>query len=222
VSGDWLAAFKVFGPLFAGMFIMFIMLTIMVILGGRWITRDKIACTFHKNHKKAGALLKYDAINGCVWLGKEDDPNREKYLVTEDEMEWLEWPGMLPHIMSVTIRSLDYVRGVPTPLHPEKKVSTNISAKSLRLQSDGNVLQAVYMHARNALGLNKKQALGGLVTVLLVATAAVSLFDAYKSMQIGTDTAALKNHIQLIENALHIDTSPAANVTPGTPLPGGR
>jgi hypothetical protein len=197
------------------MLITFVIMAVGLVFGVRLMTKDKIACTFHKNHKKGGALLKYDAANQCVWLGKEDDPNREKYLVTEDEMEWIEWPGMLPHPFNVTIRSLDYVRGVPTPMHPEKRSSTNISAKALRLQSDGNVLQAVYMHARQSLGLGKKQVLGGMVTMLLLAAVAISLFGAYKSMSAEANTAALKNQLQTIQNALGINSAPA--LTPVTP-----
>lgn len=216
MSGNWGAALGAFGPLIVGMLVTFIIMAVALMFGIRYMTKDKIACTFHKNHKKGGALLKYDAANQCVWLGKEDDPNREKYLVDEDCMEWVEWPGMLPHFFCVTIRSLDYVRGIPTPIHPEKKASTNISAKALRLQSDGNVLQAVYMHARQSLGMGKKQALGGSVTMLLLAAVAISLFGAYQSMQVKTQTEAIKSHIQTIENALGINTTPPTQPTAPT------
>ncbi len=222
MSGNWGAALGAFAPVIIGMLVMFVICCVALIFGVRIMTKDKIACTFHKNHKKGGALLKYDAANQCVWLGREDDPNREKYLVDEDCMEWIEWPGMLPHIFSATIRSLDYVRGIPTPIHPEKKASTNISAKALRLQSDGNVLQAVYMHARQSLGIGKKQALGGMVTLLLVAAVAISLFGAYQSMQVKSQTDAIKSHIQTIENALGIQsapTTPAPTATPKTTQP---
>jgi len=216
LAGNWTSALGAFMPLIGGMLGMLVLLVVVMIVGVRIISKDKIACTFHKNHRKASALLKYDAANQCVWLGKEDDPNREKYIVTEDEMEWIEWPGMLPGIFCVSVRSLDYVRNIPIPIHSEKRASTSMSAKALRLQSDSNVLQAVYMHARNSLGLSKKQALGGLTTILLVAAVALSLFGAYKGMQTGSDTKAIQTQLQAIQNALGI------NGTTITPTPEGK
>ncbi len=221
MSGNWGAALGAFVPLVIGMLVVLVAMVVFLIIGIRVMAKDKILATFHKNHKKGGALLKYDSINQCVWLGKEDDPNREKYMVTEDEIEWIEWPGMLPHFFCVTIRSLEYVRGVPTPVHVERKVNTNISAKALRLQSDGNVLQAVYMHARTALGLQKQSKMSMMVMLLLVGTFALSLFGVWKSMQSSTDVTAIKNHMITIEQKLGVgaSTESVPQLTPITPTP---
>lgn len=224
MSGNWEAALSAMLPLVFGMIGVFILCCVALIAGIRIMTKDKILCTFHKNHRKGSALLKYDAANSCVWLGKEDDPNREKYLVTQDEMEWVEWPGMLPSWFCVTIRSMEYVRGVPTPINAEKKGNNaNISAKALRLQSDSNVLQAVYLHARQSLGLKGKPQVATATMLLLVVIAGASLFGAYNSMQVGPQMKAIQSHITTIENALGIGQQ-APQIPPQTTSPpqGGK
>jgi hypothetical protein len=224
LSGNWGAALSAFGPLIIGMLIAFVMCAVLLIFGIRWMTKGKIACSFHKNKKKAGALLKYDAENVCVWLGKDSDPNREKYDVVDDAIELIDWPGMLPHFFCVTIRSLEYVRGNPTPINLEKRTSTNITAKALRLQSDGNVLQAVYLHARQALGAMKKQTVSTMVLLLLVGTLALSLFGVWKNMQTSSETIIIKTQLQTIQNALGVGTQPVTGVTTPTTTtpPGGK
>ncbi len=225
MQGNWGAAISALAPMFIGMIGMFVVMSVLLIVGIRIMTKDKIFCTFHRNHRKAGALLKYDAVDNCVWLGKADDPNREKYDVNSDDVEWVDWPGMLPSFFCVTIRSLDFVRNQQTPVNVEKKGHAVMSAKAYRLQSDANVLQAVYLHARTALGLNKGQKLGSMITILLVAAVAMSLFTAYKTMQMGSQVSSTKVQLETIQNALGIITeytAPTPTPQPYVPSTGGK
>lgn len=218
MSGNWGAALGALMPVVWMMLAMITAGCVVTLIGIRVLTRGKIACTFHKNHRKSGALLKYDAENQCVWLGGEADPNREKYNVTEDEIEWIEWPGTLPHFFCVTLRSLEYIRGVPTPINMSKRASTNITAKALRLQSDGNVLQAVYMHARSALGIKGKAGTSMIGVLLLVVITAVSLFNAYSLMKTGSQQTMTDTRIRTIQEALGIESSPVTPVVPVKPV----
>jgi hypothetical protein len=149
-----------------------------------------------------------------VWVGREDDPNREKYDVTEDDIEWADWPGSLPGIFNVPIRCLDFVRNCPNAINLEKRANANRSAKFNRLQSDAAVLQAVYLNARQTLGIQPRQAASMIVIATLVGIALLSLFGAYKGMQTSSDMSTIQTQIENISNGLGIPTAPAL-----TPMP---
>ncbi len=196
------------------MFGMFALCFVMLIIVIRVVSRNKILCTFHKNHKKGSLLLKYDNIDQCVWIGREDDPNREKYQVIGDCIEWVDWPGGIPSFFCVPIRSLDYVRNVEIPIHPEKRVSSSRSARMNRLQSDTNVLQAVYLHAKQSLGLGKKQTASTMVLILLITIAVLSLVGAWKGMSTSSDIKSIRTDIHNVSNALGVGTNPVVTPVP--------
>jgi len=194
LGGNWSAALGAMAPLFL-FFIGFILFVLVIWIAGiRVMTVGKIAVTFHKNRKKTGGLLREDRANNCVWLKSKNDPKGEKYDIDEDMIEDLDWPGGFPSFLQTTLRSLEYVKGVHTPYRAEKHTS-NTTARTNKLVTDENVMNAVYHYAERSLGLQKtKQSM--IMLICMTAILGVSLFSLYLGMQTRNDVAATKIHIQ--------------------------
>ena len=206
MSGNWQAGLHALTPVlmyFAG-FILFML--VMWIVGIRLMVKGKILATFHKNRKKTGGLFKIDSDDNCIWVRSKGDPHGERYDVNEDMIEDVEWPSGFPTMFQTTIRSLEYVRFVPTPFHPEKHTSKT-TARTNKLVQDENVLKAVYEHAKQSLGLQKSQS-SMIIMICMAAIMVLSLFSVYTGMKASNAAAANTTKLQNIENALGIITTP--------------
>ena len=194
-----------------------VILCLLLIVYIRVYSKDKIIVIYHRNKRRGGVLLPYDASENCVWLGREDDPKREKYTFTEDEIEMASWPGGLPSFFTVDIRSIDCVKGFPSAINMAKVKSGHVSAKSLRLLSDGKVLEAVYLHARQGLGLAGAKT-SMMTLIILMVIMAASLYAAYTGMQNSGSIGSLQSQIGSIQQTLGVRSVPAP-VAPVVPVP---
>lgn len=167
-------------------------------------SKGKMIASFHDNGTFWSVLLKEDSDHNCLWLGREGSENREKYAIDEEKIELVRYPGMLPSILTVPVRSLEYVRHNPEPYHPSKTHKSKITAVTFRLVTDENMLKSQWKDIRDALGL--KQRPSGLALMILIAVFAVALLSLY-SIYVSAQTQAIT---QQLYNLLH----GTAGVTP--------
>ena len=206
MHGNWGAALSSLTPVFTFGLGAIVVMMVIWIIGIRLLVRGKILCTFHKNRRKTGGLFKIDPDHNCIWVKSKGDPHSEKYDVDEDMMEDVDFPAGFPTIFQTTVRSLEYVRFIPSPFHPEKHSSKN-SARSNKLITDENVLNAVYHYAERSLGVaSTKQSM--ILVICIAAVLAVSLFGVYTGMKASSATASNTVILRAIEKALGIITTP--------------
>lgn len=192
MSGNWGAALSAFAPyiLYFMGFILF--LVVVWLVGIRVMTQGRLLATFHKNRRKTGGLFKIDADHNCIWVKTKENPRGEKYNITPDFIEWVDYPGgWIPSMFCVSVRSLEYVRYEKDPYHPEKHIG-KVSARSNKFITDENVLGAVYHYAERSLGVQRARQ-NMILMIALVAIFGISLFSAYMSMQANNTARALLN-----------------------------
>lgn len=144
----------------------------------RWASRGKILTFFHGNRTLGAALLKEDTKKNCLWLGKPDDEETEKYHIDKTKIFYVRWPGALPWWMNTTVRALEYVKGNPEPWDPEVKHKSDMTALSFRLITDENMLKTTWKDVRESLGIaNKSNKAATYVLYGLAAVAALSVIN---------------------------------------------
>lgn len=174
-----------------------LMLSLLVIFP-RIMSRGKILCYFARNRQEISKFLKEDVENNCVWIGKDGSEDREKYMIDNEKIFTVQYPGGFPSILQVPVRALRFVRDVSEPYDPEKH-SSKYSAKYLRLVTDVNMLKSQWKDVRDALklvtGKTKMQEL--IVPIGIGIILIITLMGTYLTMQNGKTLKDIKNAVEV-------------------------
>lgn len=159
-------------------------LIICLALYPRVASKNKIICFIHGGRKLRPRMLKEDQENKCVWIGREGDEDRERYIIDENKMFTLDWPSGFPAFLQVPVRALWYVRDKSEPYDPSSH-NSKYGAKYLRLITDVNMLKSQWRDVRESLKLaiGAKKYPEWLVYVILIAVLGVALIGVYISFQ---------------------------------------
>lgn len=119
-------------------------------------TAGKILCHFEENGISKSRFLKEDKVHNVVRLGKMDDPEHcEEYFVSrkKDVMTMTAWPGGLPSLMQVEVRTLKYVRGCPAPYNSKGEIDKGITAHFFAIAVNEKMLEARFRSLEREMGL---------------------------------------------------------------------
>ena len=142
------------------------MVLLLLVIYPRIVSSGKVLCHFHENKRAWSSLLKEDRVDGCIWIGKEDNPDREKYMIDQDKLFFTAWPGGLPSFLQVQVRTLWFKRHESEPFDPSRHHS-KYGAKYLRFVTDTNMLESQWKDVRTSLGLKAKNM--GMNNIILLA-----------------------------------------------------
>jgi hypothetical protein len=118
----------------------------------RLMSQGKILCIFDEGGKTKTRLLKEDKVENCVWIGKVTDSKREEYIIDVSKLTYTSWPGGLPSMFQVEVRTLKFVRGNSAPYNSKGQIDKGITAQYLAIASNVKMLEARFNDMRAALG----------------------------------------------------------------------
>jgi hypothetical protein len=117
-------------------------------------SKGKVAAVFIDTRSIYSRLFKEDTMNQCIWRGKEDNPNREKYKLIADKSFELEWPGGFPWILRTKLKAWIYTRNNDEPWDPSN-MKVVMSARMNRMISDEALLRTMWKDIRTATGIGQ-------------------------------------------------------------------
>jgi hypothetical protein len=113
--------------------------------------RGKVACVFFDTRRIYSMLLEEDVASKCVWRGKEDNPNRERYNLVADKVFEITWPSGLPWFMQERLRAWLFTRNNDEPWDPSN-MRVTMSARMNRMISDEALLRTMWRDLRQSTG----------------------------------------------------------------------
>lgn len=158
---------------------------VLMILYMRIMAQGKIRCLFDDNKRSYTKMLKEDKAENCVWLGKADSENREKYIIDQTKISLTAWPEGLPGIFQTDVRTLKFIRGQTAP-YDAKGPSKIVTAIYMRLVTDVKMLQAKYREVSAALGIKGGKLAGRFELYILmgvVIAVILALYSIYMNYQ---------------------------------------
>lgn len=152
-------------------FLVFIGIVIMMfVLTMVWIkmsVRGKVGVVFFDDRRIYSMLLPEDTANQCVWRGREDNPNREKYRLVSEKVFEMRWPASLPWFMQERLRAWMYTRNNDEPWDPSN-TRIVMSARMNRMVSDEALLRTMWKDLRAATGAGVVGSGGSMKLVLFL------------------------------------------------------
>lgn len=183
-------------------FVAFIVIIIGCIFLGivfiKLISKGKVAAVFFDERRIYSMLTVEDAVNQCIWRGKEDDANREKYKLVADKVFEIRWPSGAPWWMQERLRAWMYTRNNDEPWDPSN-MRVTMSARMNRMVSDEALLRTMWKDLRAATGIpggNGKMPISIILFLGLIALfAGIGMIMTYQASSKISTTYALLKHI---------------------------
>lgn len=169
--------------------IMFVMFAIFLFFWIKWHAKGKVAAVFMTTRRISSTLAKEDTENTCIWIGKDSDPNREKYKLIPEKSFEIKWPSGLPWFFQERLRAWIFTRNNDEPWDPSN-MRVTMSARMNRMVSDEALLKTMWRDIRIATtgagavgtGLNMKLLLFIGFGILVSAMGAVLTYNVSKEL----------------------------------------